>query len=100
MNFVTDFVECFVLQFHDKLVKEFKGYLAQHGSDLRNWKDASARTCLMCMILHMSDISSVARPFDIAKLWGALITQGELTCSQAVWKGTCACMHAVSLVVP
>lgn len=66
-----------MLQYHKTLISEFTGYVTLYGNDLGNWKDVKARTCAMCMILHMADISNVARDFSLARQWATRIIQGE-----------------------
>jgi hypothetical protein len=59
-------------------VSEFDGFVQQHGADVGCWSDTKARTCCLKMLLHMADISNVAKPFHLAKPWAVVVTQGKL----------------------
>ncbi len=70
------FCRC-ALQRHPKLMVTFVACVNKYGPDVRKWVDSEARTCLLSVILHLADISNVARPIAEALLWAVAVTQGE-----------------------
>jgi hypothetical protein len=63
-------------QGHNQFVADFNQHVAQYGTDLRSWT-GDARMCALGMVVHMADISNVAKPRDLAVPWAGNVTVGE-----------------------
>jgi hypothetical protein len=62
---------------HSKLVSDFDGFVKQYGADVACWPAGEARICCMGMLLHMADISNVAKPIIMAIPWAKGVSKGE-----------------------
>jgi hypothetical protein len=65
-------------QVHHTLVADFDGFVQRYGADVRSWSDPKARVCCLGMLLHMADISNVAKPISLAVRWAKGVSKGEL----------------------
>ncbi len=57
--------------------------VALYGPNIGSWVDARARMTFLAVLLHLADISNVAKPLAMAEDWAAMVTQGELARSKA-----------------